>query len=101
MIKQEFENFYSKKSTLIISAIIILLLICIAYSNHFKNGFKFDDCHSIVHNEYIKDVKNIPAFFTGIKYFGTTPGNQGYRPVWVSLNAIDYWLGNGYNPLYY
>ena len=95
------ENFYAKKPALISLAIALLSFLCIAYSNHFTNGFEFDDSHTIVNNEYIRDVKNIPLFFTDIKYFGTNPGNQGYRPILVSLNAIDYWLAGGLNPVYF
>ncbi len=77
------------------------LLVCMAYSNHFTNGFQFDDFHSIVNNTYIRDIKNIPGFFTDIKYSGTNPGNQGYRPILVSLNAIDYWLAGELKPVYF
>src|ERR1035438_5098906 len=94
-------NFYAKKSTLLGIAIALLLLLCISYSNHFTNGFEFDDYHTIVDNEYIRDIKNLPLFFTDIKYFGTNPDNQGYRPVLVSLNAIDYWLAGGLNSIYF
>lgn len=95
------ENFYSGKKTLIYSALILLLLICIAYSNHFTNGFEFDDSHTITNNTFIRDIKNIPLFFSDIKYYGTNPGNQGYNPVLVSLNAIDYWLAGGLIPVYF
>ena len=81
--------------------IAVLLFVCLAYSNHFTSGFEFDDFHSIVNNEYIRDIKNIPLFFTGIKYSGTNPGNQGYRPVLVTQNAIDYWLAGELNPIYF
>src|SRR3977135_2327513 len=98
---QQRENFLSKKSTLISIAITLLLLLCAAYSNHFTNGFQFDDSHTIVDNAYIRNIKNLPLFFTDIKYFGTNVTNQGYRPIVVSLNAIDYWLAGGINPVYF
>ena len=97
---EQSENFYSKKSTLYGTAVLLFLILCLAYSNHFNNGFKFDDYHTIVYNDYIKDIKNIPAFFTDIKYFGTTPGNQGYRPMLPTLCAIDYWIAGGLKPVY-
>ncbi|TAL56948.1 MAG: hypothetical protein EPN85_14670 [Bacteroidetes bacterium] len=81
--------------------IALLLLICITYSNHFTNGFEFDDFHSIANNTYIRDIKNIPLFFTDIKYSGTNPGNQGYRPLLVMSNAIDYWLAGELDPVYF
>src|SRR5438309_1750957 len=40
-------------------------------------------------------------FKLDINYLGTNVNNQGYRPILVSLNAIDYWLAGGLNPVYY
>lgn len=92
------ENNLAGRTSLRRIAVGVFLLVCVAYSNHFSNGFEFDDFHSIVNNEYIRDIKNIPAFFTDIKYSGTNPGNQGYRPLLVTQNAIDYWLGGDLKP---
>jgi len=91
----------TKKSTLIGIAIVLLLMLCAAYSNHFTNGFQYDDTHAIVDNAFIRNIKNLPLFFTDIKYFGTNVNNQAYRPVLVSLNAIDYWLAGGLKPVYF
>ncbi|MDQ3190064.1 MAG: hypothetical protein M3Q58_00565 [Bacteroidota bacterium] len=82
-------------------SLILFVLLIFSYSNHFTNGFEFDDFHTIVHNEYIADVTNIPLFFTDIKYYGTNPGNQGYNPVLTALNAIDYWFAGELNPVYF
>ena len=79
----------------------LLLIIILAYSNHFDNGFYFDDQHTIVDNDYITDIENIPSFFTEIASFGTMANNRGYRPIVTSLNAIDYWLAGGLNPVYF
>lgn len=98
---KENEKFYTKKTTLNSLAIGLFLLICFTYSNHFTNGFHFDDGHTITSNSYITDIKNIPLFFTDIKYYGTNPGNQGYNPILVTLNTIDYWLAGGLNPVYF
>src|ERR1022692_3455083 len=98
---QQRESYLTTKPTLIGIAIILLLVLCAAYSNHFTNGFQYDDTHSIVDNAYIRNIKNLPLFFTDIKYFGTNINNQGYRPIVVSLNAIDYWLAGGLNPVYF
>lgn len=94
-------NINESKSTIISLAIILFLLICIAYSNHFTNGFEFDDSSSIVTNGYIRDLKNIPLFFTDIKCFGTNMNDLGYRPIVALLNAISYWLAGGLNPVYF
>lgn len=98
---KKIQTAYTHKRALIALAVTLFLIVCVAYSNHFTNGFEFDDYHTIVNNEYIRDIKNLPLFFTDIKYFGTNPGNQGYRPVLVSFNAIDYWLAGGLDPVYF
>lgn len=82
-------------------AIAGLVLVCIAYSNHFTNPFQFDDFGSIVNNGYIRDLGNISLFFTDIRSFGTNMGNLGYRPMVALLNAIAYRMGDGLNPVYF
>lgn len=82
-------------------AAFFLIVLCIAYSNHFNNDFQFDDTHTIENNEYIQDLKNIPLFFTDVATFSTLPGNRSYRPVVTTLNAIDYWIGGGLKPFFF
>jgi protein O-mannosyl-transferase len=86
--------------TLIISLILLLGLI-LTYSNHFNNGFHFDDSHTISNNVYIRNMANFFRFFTDIHTFGSMPDNLGYRPVVTASTAIDYWLAGGYNPFYF
>jgi Tfp pilus assembly protein PilF len=88
----------SEKAKLLAAFLVFLLVLFVAYSNHFDNEFQFDDMHSIVHNEFITDIRNIPRFFWDINTNGTLPQNQSYRPVVTTLNAIDYWIGGGLNP---
>lgn len=78
-----------------------LALLILAYSNHFENAFHFDDSHIIVDNAYIRDIKNIPLFFTDNRTTSSLPANQGYRPVTTTTLAIDYWLGNGLESTFY
>ena len=82
-------------------AVLLFIVVCLSYSNHFTNGFEFDDSHTIVNNQYIRNVNNIPLFFTDIKYYGTNVGNQGYNPILTTLNAVDYWLADGLDPVYF
>lgn len=81
--------------------VLVILLTCIAYSNHFYNAFHFDDSHTVEKNLYIRSLKNIPLFFADATTFSTLPANQAYRPVVTTSLAIDYWLGNGYNLFYF
>lgn len=81
--------------SLLIIAVVALAGLILAYSNHFHNEFHFDDTHTITSNQYIRDIGNIPSFFTDLATFGTMANNRSYRPVVTTLNAIDYWLGGG------
>lgn len=80
---------------------LVIITVCIVYSNHFYNAFHFDDSHTIETNLYIRNLKNIPLFFKDATTFSTLPANQAYRPVVTTSLAIDYWLGNGYNLFYF
>ena len=73
-------------------------LLVSAYSNHFRNGFHFDDGHAIVDNMYVRDMRHIPRYFTDATTFSVLPLNQSYRPLLQTTFAIDYWIG-GYNPV--
>jgi len=90
------------KNTIFWSIVVLFFVVlCLAYSNHFDNVFHFDDAHTIVGNQYIRDISNLPLFFTDVKYYGTMPTNRGYNPILVSLNAIDYWLAGGLDVRYF
>lgn len=76
-----------------------ILLFIAAYANSLQNAFHFDDAHVIENNLYIRDLANVPRFFTDANTFSSTPMNTTYRPV-VSLTlAIDYAIGRGLNPV--
>lgn len=80
------------------SALILFFFLVGVYWNHFDNGFYFDDIHTIVQNEAIRQI-DLHFFFTDISAFGTMPNNRGYRPVVALLNAVDYQLaGRSLNP---
>lgn len=90
----------------ILVSAIIALLVFTAYHRHFDNEFHFDDSHTVEGNLYIRDIGNIPAFFTSAETFSSLTTNQSYRPVVTTTLAIDYWLGNtffedGLNPIPY
>ncbi len=76
-------------------AAILTAGIAIAYSNHFQNGFHFDDSHIIEQNLNIRSLGNIPKFFADATTFTALPANQSYRPVLTTLFAIAYRTGGG------
>jgi tetratricopeptide (TPR) repeat protein len=78
-----------------------LALLIVAYSNHFYNGFHFDDFHAVVNNVFIRDIKNIPAYFVDPKMFSADPAHWGLRSLVTTTLAIDYWLGGGLDPFYF
>jgi len=69
-----------------------------AYSNHFDNGFHFDDSHVIVDNLSIRGLHDVPGFFTDPQTFTSLPQNAVYRPLLTLSYAIDYHLGGGLEP---
>ncbi len=90
-----------KRNTLLFYIILIISAVIAAYSNHFYNGFHFDDSHSIYSNPNIRNIKNIPLFFKDGTTSSVLPQNQSYRPVTTASLAIDYWLAGGYNPFFF
>jgi tetratricopeptide (TPR) repeat protein len=79
----------------------LLLLVSAAYSNHFRNGFHFDDAHTIINNPYIRNLHNLPLFFKDASTFSTLPANRTYRPLVSASLALDFALGHGLNPVYF
>jgi Flp pilus assembly protein TadD len=82
-------------------ALAIVLLVGLAYSNHFRNAFQFDDAHTVVNNAFIQDVRNIPQFFRDGTTFSSLPSNQSYRPLVSSLLAISYAFAGGLKPFWF
>jgi len=82
-------------------ALAVVVLVLLAYSNHFHNGFQFDDAHTIVNNAFIQDPRNIPQFFRDGTTFSSLPSNQSYRPLVSSLLAISYALAGGLKPFWF
>ncbi len=82
-------------------AVLATVMVILAYSNHFENGFHFDDSHTIENNIYLRDLGNIPRFFTDGSTFSALPANQSYRPLVSATLALDYKLGNGLRPPFF
>ena len=80
---------------------VVFAVVVAAYSNHFHNAFHFDDSHTIVNNIYVRDIGNIPLFFTDGTTFSSLPSNQSYRPLVTTTVAIDYYLGKGATTFYF
>jgi tetratricopeptide (TPR) repeat protein len=77
---------------------VVLAAILLSYSNHFTNGFHFDDFHSVVNNPAIRDLHNLPLFFADARTISVLLANQVWRPVVVTSLAVDYRLAGGLQP---
>lgn len=75
-----------------------LALLVFAFSNTLHNEFQFDDAHVIQENLFIRDVANIPRYFTDATTFSSYPANAVYRPLLTTTLAFDYWRGGGLEP---
>ena len=84
-----------------VAALLLPLAVALAYSNHFQNGFHFDDFHTVNNNPYIRSLHNAKLFFTDPSTFSILPANRTYRPLVTLSLAFDYWLGSGLNPFYF
>jgi tetratricopeptide (TPR) repeat protein len=91
----------SNQVKFILFSVALLIAILLAYSNHWNNGFHFDDSHTIQNNVYIQRIGNIPLFFKDVSTFSSLPRNASYRPIVSTTLAIDYYLGKGLNPFYF
>jgi tetratricopeptide (TPR) repeat protein len=72
-----------------------------AYSNSLQNSFHFDDSHVIVDNLFIRNLANIPHFFTDARTYSVSPANAAYRPLVSTTLAIDYSLSGGLDPFWF
>ncbi|HEU0123618.1 MAG TPA: hypothetical protein VFQ91_24010 [Bryobacteraceae bacterium] len=72
-----------------------VVLLCAAYANHFHNSFHFDDFHTVQNNLYLRNLANLPRFFTDSSTFSNLPTHQVYRPLLTASLALDYVRGNG------
>lgn len=80
---------------------VLVLGVCLVYSNSFHNSFHFDDSHTIVDNPNVRSLHNVPRFFTDAKTFSVLPANRTYRPFVSASLALDYALGRGYKPFWF
>jgi Flp pilus assembly protein TadD len=88
-------------STFLLSAVLAILVFLVAYSNSLHNAFHFDDSSIIVDNVFIRDLANIPRFFTDATTSSSFPPNTQYRPLVTLTNAVDYRLGGGLSPVWF
>lgn len=77
---------------------LLLLAICLVYSNSLSGSFHFDDFHAVTDNPAVRSLGNVGRIFRDTTAFSVLPANQTYRPVVTASLALDYALGRGYVP---
>jgi tetratricopeptide (TPR) repeat protein len=82
----------------------VLLLAAAAmipYLNSLGNGFHWDDHHHVLENPAVRDLGNLPRFFTDPATFSRDPGIQMYRPLLMASFALNHavggYAGTGYH----
>jgi tetratricopeptide (TPR) repeat protein len=88
----------SRRVSFWVLGVAMFAVLVATYSNHFDNEFHFDDSHVIEQNTYMREINNIPLFFTEAEALSTLPTNRTYRPVLLATFAVDYWIGDGLDP---
>lgn len=74
---------------------LLCILTCAVYANAIDNPFHYDDFHSIVENERLRSLAEVPSFFTDPTAFSAEPQNAMYRPLLLASFALNYAL-SGY-----
>lgn len=80
----------------VISVLLIVLTVVVVYVNTVGNSFHFDDFHSIVENPSVRDISNIPVYFSDPGMFSGDVGVRMYRPLFLVTLVFNYWVG-GYD----
>lgn len=80
---------------------LIISLGLVVYSNSLGNDFIWDDDAFVVRNDFIKNLKLIPSYFTSKEALAwKSLAGENYRPFLPLSFAIDYWFWR-LNPLGY
>ena len=69
---------------------LLALLLLGVYAGSFRNGFHYDDFHSLVENPHIRDLGNLGRFFVDPQLFSSQPERAMYRPLLLVSYAFNY-----------
>ncbi len=67
----------------------VLALTVIAYAEVVSHPFEHDDFHALVNNQAVHRLSDLPALWTSPRA-GSAEGGVGYRPVLLTLWAVEY-----------
>ena len=74
------------------SPVAFMAIVTVLFANSVGGSFHYDDFHSILSNPHIRDLTNIPAFFTDITQFSVDVDKGMYRPLLLLTYAFNYAL---------
>lgn len=75
-------------------------LVFLAYVNSLQGGFHYDDFHSLLQNPHVRQLGEVPRFFSDPGCFSADPEKAMYRPVLLLSYVLNYALGQ-YGPFGY
>ena len=78
--------------------ILLLAIVGIVYWNSLTGPFHYDDEHSIVRNQALRSLTQIPGYFTDLAAFSGDEGKGMYRPLLLVTYAVNHAL-HGYEVL--
>ena len=73
--------------------IFVVAAVVLVHLGSLDNSFHYDDGHSIQRNPHIRDLANLPRFFTDTSLFSENPEYAMYRPLVLTSHALNYALG--------
>ncbi len=79
--------------------IILFSLVFLLYADSFKNKLVWDDEILVVQNNYIRDVKHIPQFFTQNAFKGGDRDSNFWRPTQLLSYMTDYKISEWFEKL--
>jgi tetratricopeptide (TPR) repeat protein len=83
-----------KRNINILSAVIIIALGFIVYSNSLNGKFVYDDEYLVKDNAFIKSLSRLPSVFYKDVGSGADRAYSFYRPVLIITYALDYAIWN-------
>lgn len=91
-------NYFSNKQKW--HAIFLVIIGVVLYANTFNNQLFWDDYDSIINNQYIRDWKYLPEFFSENLTAGAGIRDNYWRPLLLFSFSLDYHIG-GLSPFIY
>jgi tetratricopeptide (TPR) repeat protein len=70
--------------------LVVLSAILFTWSNHFDNGFHWNDFPRIVDNRPVQSLRSVPRFVLNPRTFSDLPEQTEYRPLLLTTFALDY-----------